>query len=242
LILLLTAQVARPARPFDPTSDYREHNIQGFTVLVNRHLLEHEREADAAISELMSQLERVARVVPPRPLAHLRKVRIWMERANRPDKAAEFHPSAEWLRQHGYNPEKAGCVEIANARNFTKWSREDQPWAAFHELAHAYHFRVLGEGSRSVLDAYRRAMDHHLYDSVRYVHGGMRRAYAAENAKEYFAELSEAYFGQNDFYPFTRADLKGHDRVGFRLMEQVWGRPRDGTSDGPSRGRPSRAP
>jgi hypothetical protein len=74
-------------------------------------------------------------------------------------------------------------------------------------------------------------MDNHLYDSVRYVHGGTKRAYAAENPKEYFAELSEAYFGQNDFYPFTRADLKRHDGVGFRLMEQVWGQPLDGVSD-----------
>src|SRR5262249_39142612 len=158
--------------------------------------------------ELESQLKRIGRVVPPQSLAELREVRIWMEWANRPDKAAEYHPSARWLRENGYNPEKAGRIEIANPRNFTKRSRPDQPVATFHELAHAYDFRVLGERSRRVLNAYRHAMDDHLYDSVRYVHGGMKRAYAAENPKEYFAELSEAYFGQNDFYPFTRADLK----------------------------------
>jgi hypothetical protein len=242
LILLLARQAPTPVRPFDPTSDYHERDIQGFTVLVSRHLLEHKREANVAIRELESQLERIGGVVPPRPLAELRKVRIWMEWANRPDRAAEFHPSARWLRENGYNPEKAGCIEIANARNFTKWSREDQPWATFHELAHAYHFRVLGERSQRVLNAYRHAMDNHLYDSVRYVHGGTKRAYAAENAKEYFAEISEAYFGKNDFYPFTRADLKKHDHVGFHLMEQVWGLPRDGTSDAPARRSQSRAP
>jgi hypothetical protein len=238
---LLAAQAPTRARPFDPTSDYEERDMQGFAVLVNRRLLEHKREANAALRELASQLERVARVVPPQPLAELRQVRIWMEWAHRPDKAAEFHPSVRWLRQNGYNPEKAGCVEIANARNFTQWSREDQPWAAFHELAHAYHFRVLGERFRGVLNAYRHAMEEHLYDSVRYVHGGMKRAYAAENPKEYFAELSEAYFGKNDFYPFTREDLKEHDRVGFQLMEQVWGQPREGASDAPSRRSRSRA-
>ena len=243
LILFLAAQAPTSARPFDPTSAYQERDIQGFTVLVNRHLLEHQREANAAIRELESQLRRVSRVVPPPPLAELRKVRIWMEWANRPDKAAEFHPSARWLRKNGYNPEKAGCVEIANARNFLKWSREDQPWAAFHEMAHAYHFRVLGERSRSVLNAYQHAMDDHLYDSVRYVHGGMKRAYAAENPKEYFAEISEAYFGKNDFYPFTRADLKKHDRAGFQLMQQVWGPPGDGTSDAPrEEANPARKP
>ena len=42
------------------------------------------------------------------------------------------------------------------------------------------------------------------------------------NAKEYFAEASEAYFGTNDFYPFVRAELKKHDPEMFRLLEKLW--------------------
>lgn len=42
------------------------------------------------------------------------------------------------------------------------------------------------------------------------------------NEKEYFAELTEAYFGKNDFYPFTRAELKTHDPKGYRMIEAVW--------------------
>jgi hypothetical protein len=149
-----------------------------------------------------------------------------MEWANRPDKAAEFHPSKKWLRENLYNPQKAGGVEIANAKNFVKWSREDQPWAAFHELAHSYHFLVLGERHRGVLNAYQKAKEGRLYDSVGYVHGGNRKAYALENEKEYFAEISEAYFGRNDFFPFNRDELRRHDPVGFKLLEDVWGQPR----------------
>ena len=165
--------------------------------------------------------------MPAGPLAELRKVRFWFEWSNRPGGAAEFHPSEAWLRENGYNPEKAGNVEIADARNFLDWSRADQPLAAFHELAHAYHFRVLGAEDAGVREAYKNAMDKGLYESVKYVRGGRRKAYATENEKEYFAEISEAYFGRNDFYPFQRAELKAHDPVGFRLMERVWGPPRD---------------
>jgi hypothetical protein len=40
---------------------------------------------------------------------------------------------------------------------------------------------------------------------------------------EYFSECSEAYFGQNDFYPFVRAELKEFDRAGYALMVKEWG-------------------
>ena len=43
------------------------------------------------------------------------------------------------------------------------------------------------------------------------------------NAKEYFAESTEAYLGVNDFYPFVRAELREHDPDMFRIMQNIWG-------------------
>ena len=43
------------------------------------------------------------------------------------------------------------------------------------------------------------------------------------NDQEYFAELTEAYFGTNDFYPFVRAELKQHDPKMYQVLEKVWG-------------------
>jgi hypothetical protein len=37
-------------------------------------------------------------------------------------------------------------------------------------------------------------------------------------------------FGKNDFYPFTRNDLKMHDPIGYQLMKQILGRPHKGAS------------
>jgi len=92
-------------------------------------------------------------------------------------------------------------------------------------LAHSYHFTVLGDKYAPLQDAYKQAMDRKLYDSVEFVTGGKKKAYAATNPAEYFAELSEAYFGKNDFFPFTRDELEKHDPIGFELMKKAWGVP-----------------
>jgi hypothetical protein len=219
----------------DPTSAYAKRSVQGFTVLVNRRMLEHKQEAAEALKELDAHLGRIAGVVPPKPLARLRMLRIWVEWANNSGDLTVFHPSAQWLFEHGYNPEKAGGIEIPNARKFAECSRDDQPWALMHEMAHAYQLYIFGEDHPAAQWAYQKAMDEGLYQSVAHVHGGMRKAYAATNYKEYFADLTEAYFGKNDFFPFNHADLKKYDPTGYQLMREVWGQPRDGAA--PSRKR-----
>lgn len=202
---------------------YEERTVEGFTVLVNKEVLAHDKEAKEALKELRSQLRKITKVLPAQPLKKLRKVRIWVEWEKKKRGAAEYHPSAGWLKKNGYPPEKVHCVEINNVRHFVQWSRRTQPWMVLHELAHAYHFQVLGGDHAGIKAAYKQAAERKLYESVPFVHGGKRKAYALTNAKEYFAEISEAYFGKNDFYPYTRDELREHDPVGFRVLEQVWG-------------------
>ena len=228
LIILLFLSILLPsAKAYVPTFAYKPRQVEGFTVLVNPELEAHAVEAKAAFQELAAQLKAINGVVPDKPLNALHKVKIWLEWANRKDGAAEFHPSGQWLREHGYNPDKAGCVEISNAAHFVQWSHNEQPWMLLHEMAHAYRFLTLGDKSTGVQEAYAQAMRDKLYDSVAYVHGTDRRkAYAATNAEEYFAELSEAYFGKNDFYPFIREELERHDPTGYKLMVQAWGKPK----------------
>ena len=70
--------------------------------------------------------------------------------------------------------------------------------------------------------AYRQAIERKLYESVEFVTGGKRKAYAATNTAEYFAEMSEAYFGKNDFFPFTRDEFEKHDPAGFAMVKKAW--------------------
>jgi hypothetical protein len=221
--LLLAFSSRSPA--FDPIETYAKREIQGFTVLVHPEVEKHPEEAKAAFAELESQLKKVCEVVPEKPLAALKKIRFWVEWEAKKNGAAEFHPSAGWLRANGYNPDKVRGVEINNLKNFAGWSKKTQPWMVLHELAHAYHFTVLGERYEPLHAAYKQAMERKLYESVEFVRGGKRKAYATTNAAEYFAESSEAYFGKNDFFPFDRAELEKHDPVGFAMLKKAWGDP-----------------
>ena len=211
-------------RNYDPQSVYEQQSIHGFTVLLSPQLLAQARAAADVRAELTRQFGEVVEVVPPSAVAALRNVRIWVEWSRRPDAGAEFHVSQGWLEKNGYNPAKAGGIEISNSLNFVSWSRAEQPCMVLHELAHAYHFLVLGERHPEIAAAYRQAVESRSYQSVDYYGGGKRRAYALVDEKEYFAELSEAYFCRNDYYPFTRADLQRHDPVGYELLQRVWGK------------------
>jgi Mlc titration factor MtfA (ptsG expression regulator) len=119
------------------------------------------------------------------------------------------------------NPEKAGAVEIANARNFLDWTHV-QHWMVLHELAHAYHDQVLGFENPEIHACYEHAVQAKLYDAVLHWDGKTVRAYARTNEREYFAECTEAFFGENDFYPFVRAELRQHDPGMYRLLQKVW--------------------
>jgi len=46
--------------------------------------------------------------------------------------------------------------------------------------------------------------------------------YALTNQMEFFAEMTEAYFGSNDFYPFNRAELMESEPELFQLLQQIW--------------------
>ena len=51
------------------------------------------------------------------------------------------------------------------------------------------------------------------------------RHYALTDHKEFFAEMTESYFGSNDFFPFNRAELKDAEPEVYELMKQVWESP-----------------
>jgi hypothetical protein len=216
---------ALPEPPFTPTADYARRELLGVQLYLHPDLKQHPDELSAALDELESQLRQIRRVLPDNPLRELLRTPVWIEWEVKPRGACEVHVSAGWLTANGYNPDKLYAMEINNVRNFVAWSRKTQPWMVLHELAHAYHHRVLGAEFAPLHDTFRAAQAAQNYESVKFVHGGTRRAYALTDASEYFAELTEAYFGRNDFYPFTAAELKEHDPLGFEFLERTWGRP-----------------
>jgi hypothetical protein len=209
---------------YDPIDQYAEQRIEGWKVLVNNRLLgkEHQDLREQTLKVLDEHLFRIIRVVPAEALTKLRKIPIWVELAHPRHPCMCYHVSADWLREHNMNPQKAGAVEIANAKNFLSWTL-NQPWMVLHELAHGYHHQVLGFDHAEVRACYENAVASKSYESVLHFDGRKVRAYALTNDREYFAESTEAYFGANDFYPFVRAELKQHDPKMYDLLEKLWG-------------------
>ena len=212
-----------PKPKYDPTSCYTARDIRGWTVRVHRRLLDDSKEVGNRVLDLLdAQLYDINRAVPAGPLKRLHDVPIWVELDNPGVKCMCYHPSRDWLEEHGFNPEKAGSVEVGNAANFLDWTRI-QPAMVLHELAHAYHHKVLGWDDREIAAAYRRAVAAKSYESVLCHPSQKRRAYALNDAKEYFAELTEAWFGTNDFYPFVRPEVLQHDPEMAKLLKKIWG-------------------
>ena len=199
-------------------------DVRGWTVYVNHRLLEDQKELGVRTLELLGvKLYDITRMVPGAAVEKLRCVPIWVEFAHPRHPCMCYHPSRKWLSENAFNPEKAGSVEIANAAAFLEWTHE-QPSMVLHELAHGYHHRFLGGYENPEIAAmYEKAMDRGAYESVLHWDAKRVRAYAANNPQEYFAELTEAWFGANDFYPFVRAEVVQHDPEAARLLEKLWG-------------------
>jgi hypothetical protein len=209
---------------YDPTDHYEAREIGGWTVQVNRGLLLGQPDlADRTLTLLRHQLYQIARRLPLEPLEKLRTIRIWVEEQEPHHRCMAYHPDAGWLRRHEMNPEKARCVEVANARNFLRWT-QDQPWMVLHELAHGYHHQFLdgGYGNVEVRSAFEQAKATRLYERVPRIDGREARAYAVTDPMEYFAEASEAFFGTNDFYPYVRSELRRHDPEMSELLGKLW--------------------
>jgi hypothetical protein len=221
---VLPTRADEPKRAYDPIEQYEPRRLEGWKLLVNKSLLaeEHHELREKTLRVLGDQLYQITRVVPAEALAKLRAIPIWVELKEPHHPCMCYHPNASWLREHGMNPAKAGAVELANARNFNSWTLR-QPWMVLHELAHGYHHQVLGFENAEVEACYNAAVSAKLYESVLYGSGRKVRHYALNNAKEYFAEMTEAYFGTNDFYPFVRAELKQVDPRMHELLEKLWG-------------------
>jgi len=207
LICIALPAVCVASGDYTPTTGYIVKEIEGWRVLVNKELLsDHADLAEDVLKLLNHQLYQITRIVPDQALKEIRKVPIWVEYNAPRHRCMCYHPSEQWLRNNGFNPDKASSVEIANSENFLKWTL-GQPWMVMHELAHSYH---------------NKAVDSKKYESVQHISGKSRRAYALNNDQEYFAECTEAFLGTNDFYPFVRSELKQHDRQMYELLRKLW--------------------
>jgi hypothetical protein len=206
-----------------PAEDYERIEREGWKIFVSPKLVRQKPRARQEMIDVLSNSLRVIRAaIPMQAVQHLVTVPIWLEYGNKERPAGEYHHNAQWLSEHMI-VEKLKGVQFSY--KLVQWI-DDQPSLVLHELAHAYHFEVLTLGYKPINLAYERACKSGIYESVkRFNTGGkFQRSYALTNPVEFFAELTESYFGTGDYYPFTREQFEALDPESAAVISEAWHR------------------
>ena len=214
---------------------YATYTHEGFTFKIKLNETK-TTEGKKAIEYIKEDLSHIVSIIPEEALKVMRLKPIWMEKSHKVStSAAWYHRSAGYPESIGDIKEKGKCVEITNFNYYMSWSDQNQPLMILHELCHLYHDQGLGGDNNKVISqAYNNAKENKLYakgwyrDNVKKTEQNQwtttTSMYCMNDAWEYFSEMCEAYWGENDYYPFNYEQLKEHDPVAFEMMETIWGK------------------
>jgi putative heme-binding domain-containing protein len=211
--------------PSDKPASHTVRTLEGWTVRVDNRLLQGPNAAlgTEALRFLEHKLSDIKAVMPADNLRKLQAVVIVLDLSHGNLTAMQYHPSAGWLKRNGYSTDLAKCVHLPRAADLsTKRNIAEQPWVILHELAHAYHDQVLSFDEPRIKEAYEKFKQSGRGENVLHYNGRRSRHYALTNHKEFFAEMTEAYFGVNDFFPFNHAELQEHHPEIFALLRDIW--------------------
>lgn len=223
LLLLGSPLLAEEDAPQPTTRTIKE--IEGWKVRVDDRLLseEHQELTNNALTFLAAKLVEIKIIMPTVRVEEMQKVAIVLDLNCGKLRAMQYHPDAGWLKNNGFNPDLAKCVHLPRASDLaTKRNVNEQPWVILHELSHAWHDQVLGFDAPVIRDAFEKYKESG-HGEKTLLHNGKRvKHYALTNHKEFFAEMSEAFFGSNDFFPFNRAELMEAEPELYATLTRVW--------------------
>jgi hypothetical protein len=224
--------VAKPETATDPAQPgnlvrihHQKRQIEGWTVYVDESFLEgeHKEAGNQVLSILAQRLHQISLRLPPEPVARMKEVPIYLDRAH-PLGGAHYHPEADWLIERGYDPSLAQAVHLTRAEGLIREAK--RPFSTsviLHELAHAYHDLVLGFDHPDILESYRQFCDSRQFDEVDLLSGRRKPHYGLTDHKEYFAEMTETFFVGNSHYPFNHLQLYREHPESYELMTRIWG-------------------
>ncbi len=205
--------------------EHEIREVEGWTVHVDPELLEgeHKETGELALRILSERLHEIVLKLPEEPVAKLREVPIYFDRAH-PLGNAHYHPDGDWLKRHGYDPAMEKAVHFTGAASLIREARSPHSTSVvLHELAHAYHDRVLGFDDPEILAGYEAFCDSRKFDSVPTLRGPERPHYGLLDHKEFFAEMTETFFVGNGYYPFNHFQLYHAHKPTYELIARIWG-------------------
>tara|TARA_B100000315_G_scaffold159395_1_gene147887 strand:+ start:1310 stop:2326 length:1017 start_codon:yes stop_codon:yes gene_type:complete len=204
---------------------HERHQMAWWTVYVECLVYDTPGLAERTIRYVQAEMDLAADLLPHSSIGTLRHTPVWIDISFKdPENMAIY---MEDVQDPGsLDLPYVNGVRVSVDAIEEELAYEESEGFAIHELAHAWHclaYDPCWSGTR-IMSAYAAAMSDDLYDSVPYLYGEDERAYAATDDAEYFAELSEAWFDSNDYFPFNRDEVKAHDPSGARAVEAAWSR------------------
>lgn len=212
--------------PINALDTHVDHLVEGWTIRVEKKLLEQDPElAEQALSLIEMQLRDLVWVLPQKRISELRSVKIVMDLDRPKIRGLQYHPDLNWLKRGGHSLYLHKVVHIPQARSYVNLKKSNvQPWVMLHEMAHAWHDQIITFKDPAVIAAFTKAVSSKKYEKVLHINGQERRHYSLTDHKEYFAEGTEAFVGTNDFFPFVKPELKKHDPTLYKILKNIWGR------------------
>jgi hypothetical protein len=199
--------------------------LEGWKIRLDDRLKEEANQElrQRALRFLEGKLAEIKLVVPAARIKDLQTITIVLDLNCGKLGAMQYHPSAGWLTANGYPAELEKCVHLPRAQDVaTRRNVNEQPFVILHELAHAFHDQKLGFEDPRVMAAYDRFKQSGRGDMTLLYNGKRVKHYGLTDHKEFFAEMTESFFGFNDFYPFNRAELQESDPELFKLLTDIW--------------------
>jgi hypothetical protein len=213
--------------------DYERRNVRSFPVYIAPEFRGHASLLERSLEVLDANARRIEDIIPAAAWHRISRTPIWLEYEPDRSYAGQYLPdSPAWLAAYDISIAKAGSMQFTSSLAAMTGLQVNP---LLHELAHAYHDLVLSFDDPRIRMAFDRAQASGRYNAVRDLHGRWARAYSISNPMEFFASLSETYFGTNDYFPFTQDDLKAFDPDSYRVISEAWERPPEKTPRWPVR-------
>ena len=160
--------------------------------------------------------------MPAGSLDKLKTIPIWLELESNAVPYIAYHCCRTKLKTKGLNPDKLNYVEIGSSRNFQRW-QELQKFILLRHLAYAYYDKYLQKQREQIDSAYTDTLNSGKYTSVLRFDNKKGRHPALKNTKEYFARMTESYYGLSEHYPFIQFELHQYDPNTCDLLAELWG-------------------
>jgi hypothetical protein len=203
-------------------------DLEGWTVQVDKQLVAdgaHQETGEAALRVLSDKLRELTVLLPEEKLKRMQEMKIVMEYHNERLSSMQYHPSKQWLIENQHPEELHQAVHIPRASDLLgRLPIQHQPMVILHELSHAWHDQVLDFDHPEIMEVWEQFRKRTGDAECLHISGKMRQHYGMTNQKEFFAEMTESYFGCNDFYPFVRGELQRDYPEIFELLKKVWGK------------------